>query len=651
MLSFLRRLTNSKVGVIVTFVALIVIALAFAATGVPGLSGSLGGGGLTPTTAVEVGKTKITTDDLKAAIQNAMNGYRQQNPQLTMAEFVQGGGFEGTLERMINTAALAQYGREQGMAVSKKSIDGQIASIPALQGVDGKFDPNLYKQALAQQHITDAGIRQEIAEDTFGQMLTTPTSGATQVPAQLAQPYASLLLEQRTGEFGFIPAKAMPAGPAPTDQELTAFYRHHIDRYTLPERRVIRYAEVTPDAVKAQATPSDAEIAAAYKAQAARFQPTEKRTLQQVIVADQKAAAALAAKVKAGTAIDAAAKAAGLEAQTIDGVTKDALAKQSSADIANAVFAAKQGDVLGPLKAPLGYAVIRVSAVTQVAGQTLAQAHDTLAKEITAQKTNDLLGKLHDKMDDSINGGASFADVVHDQKLTEQQTPAVTAQGIDPTNPASKPDPNLAQVIASGFGAQQGDSPELVPVGQDGSFAVVSLGQVIAAAPQPIAAVKAQVAKDVLADRADQAAHKAAQAVIDAVNKGTDFKQAVAAAKVPVQLQPIHMTRAQLAASQQGAPPPLALMFTTPAKQAKLLEAPNNAGWLVVYTDTITPGDATSKPNVVAATRGDLGHFVGSEYAEQFATAVRQAVGVKRNEAAIARVRSQLTGDGANAQP
>ena len=651
MLSFLRRLTNSKVGVIVTFVALIVISLAFAAGGVTRLGGGPSGD-LKQTTAVKVGKTTITTDDLKAAVQNAMSGYRQQNPQLTMAEFVQGGGFDGTLERMINSAALAQYGRDQGMAVSKKSVDGQIASIPALQGVDGKFDPNLYKQALAQQHITDAGIRQEIAQDTFGQMLTSPTVGATQVPATLAMPYASLLLEQRTGDLGFIPAKAMPAGPAPTDQELASFYQHHIDQYTLPERRVIRYAEVTPAAVKAQATPSEAEIAQAYKAQAARFQPTEKRTLKQVIVADQAAAQKLADAVKGGTPIEAAAKAAGLEAQTIDGVTKDAFTKQSSADVANAVFAAKQGDVVGPLKAPLGYAVIRVDTVTQVPGQTLAQAHDALAAQIAAQKSNDLLGKLHDKMDDAINGGASFDDVVHDQGLTAQQTPPVTAQGIDPTDPASKPDPSLGQVITSGFDAQQGDSPELVPVGQDGSFAVVSLGKVIASAPQPLATVKAQVTKDFLADRAEQAAHKAAQAIVDKVNKGMSIQQAFAAAKLPAPpLQPVHATRAQLAASPQGAPPPLALMFSTPAKQARLLEAPNGAGWLIVYTDTITRGDASSKPDVVKATQSDLGHFIGNEYAQEFAQAVRDKVGVKKNDAAIAQLRQQLLGNGGDAQP
>jgi len=169
---------------------------------------------------------------------------------------------------------------------------------------------------------------------------------------------------------------------------------------------------------------------------------------------------------------------------------------------------------------------------------------------------------------------------------------------------------------------------------------------VIAAAPQPLDKIKDRVAKDFTTDRADQAAHKIATEIVAKVNKGTPIAQAFTEAKLPANqaIQPVHATRAQLAANPQGAPPPLALMFSTPAKQAKLLEAPNNAGWLIVYTDTIDRGDASDKPDVVTATRRDLGQFVGREYAEEFAAAVRKAVGVTRNEAAIAKVRQQLLG-------
>ena len=645
MLSILRRLTQSKIGLFVTLAALVVIALAFAAGGITNFGSSFGGAKSGDTVAT-VGGVTITAEDLKTEVQNEINGYRQQNPQLTTAEFIQGGGFDATVTRLINSLALEKFARSQGMIVSKRAIDGQIASVPAFHGPNGQFDPALYQQLLQQQRLTDAAVRAQLRQGIYGQMLTDPTLGASQVPAKLALPYASLLLEKRSGSIGFVPAREMPAGPAPTDAELNTWYQHHIDRYTVPERRVIRYAIVDPDAVKARATPTEAEIAQAYKAQAARFAPAEKRTIKQVVVADKAAAADLAKKVEGGASLDAAAKAAGLEASTVTDTTKADFAKQSSADLANAVFAAKQGAVIGPVKAPLGWVIARVEKVTQDPGKTLAQAHDTLAQELTQQKTAELLGQLHDTMDDALTGGATFDEVVADQKLAAKQTGPVAASGADPLDPTSRPDPQLAQVVQSGFDAQQGDTPELVPVGQNGAFAIAALGKIIPAAPQPLAKIKDKVAADFTADRANQAAHKLATEIVAKVNKGTPIAQAFTEAKLPASkaVQSVTATRAQLAASPQGAPPPLALMFSTPAKQARVLEAPGGAGWLVVYTDTVQPGDASGKPDVVKAMRHDLGQFVGREYVEQFATAVRQAVGVTRNDAVIAKVRQQLLG-------
>ncbi|MGN6278163.1 MAG: peptidylprolyl isomerase, partial [Sphingomonas sp.] len=342
----------------------------------------------------------------------------------------------------------------------------------------------------------------------------------------------------------------------------------------------------------------------------------------------------------------------GLEASTATDLSKADLTKQTSADLANAVFAAKQGDVIGPVKTGFGYSVARVEKITQDPGKTLAQAHDVLAQEIAQQKTNDLLGQLHDKIDDALTNGSTFDEIVASQKLSAEKSPPVTQAGFDPTDPASRPNPQLAQIVQAGFDAQQGDSPELVQVGQNGSFAVAALGQIVPAAPQPLAKIKDKVAQDFTADRADQAAHKLATEILAKVNKGTSLAQAFTEAKLPAgkAVQSVTATRAQLAANPQGAPPPLALMFSTPAKQAKLLEAPNNAGWLVVYTDTIERGDASQKPNVVKATSTDLGQFVGREYVEQFAAAARKAVGTSRNEAAIAAVRQQLLG-AAGGQP
>jgi hypothetical protein len=115
---------------------------------------------------------------------------------------------------------------------------------------------------------------------------------------------------------------------------------------------------------------SDADIARQYRADAQKYAATEKRTITQVVVLDQAGATALAAKVKAGTPLAAAATAAGLSPSTQPALAKPALAGQTSPALADAVFAGRQGDVVGPVRGGLGFIVARVDKVEQVAGKT-----------------------------------------------------------------------------------------------------------------------------------------------------------------------------------------------------------------------------------------------------------------------------------------
>ncbi|BCA61733.1 peptidylprolyl isomerase [Sphingomonas sp. HMP9] len=646
MLAFFRRLTHSRVGVIITFLVLGVIALAFAAGDVTGLSSMTGGAGITGGDVAKVGKSDVTANQLKTQAQTEMEGFRQQQPTLDMATFVNQGGFDGTLDRIISSMALEQFGRAQGMVVSKRAIDGQIASIPALQGPTGKFDENLYRQVLAQRKLTDAQIRSDIERDTFAQQLTVPSTGATQVASQLALPYASLLLEKRTGTIGFIPAAVVPAGPAPSEADVNTFYQRNIARYTVPERRVVRYAIITPESVKAQAVPTDAEIAKTYQQDSARYAATEKRDVTQVVVADQAGAAAIAAKVKGGTSLADAARGAGLEASTQAGVEKAAYAGTTSAQVAEAVFAAANGTVIGPVRTLLGWTVAKVDKIEKVAARSLDQVRGEIAAALGIRKSAEALSAIHDKIDDSLSNNATFDEVIADQKLQPVTTPALTANGVDP-DAATKPDPALAPLVAAAFQAADGDGPQLVQVGTDGGFAVVALGRVVRSAPRPLAQVRAVVLKDVTADRARQAARRVAGEVLARINKGMPIQQSLAQTKLPMPpARTLTAARAQLAADPRGAPPALVLMFSMAPNTAKTLAAPDDSGWFVIKLDSVQSGNATGNDAAIKAGRGNIARSVGREYVEQFAKAVRADVGVKTNPAALARVRADLLGQG-----
>ncbi|SFN76516.1 peptidylprolyl isomerase [Sphingomonas sp. OK281] len=647
MLAFFRRLTHSKVGVVITFIVLGVIALAFAAGDITGLSSMTGGAGITGGDVAKVGKAEVTVNELKTQAQTQLEGFRQEQPTLDMASFVNQGGLDGTLDRIVSSMALEQFGRAQGMVVSKRAVDGQIASIPSLQGPTGKFDENLYRQVLAQRKLTDAQIRSDIVRDTFAQQLTIPSTGATQVASQVALPYASLLLEKRTGTIGFIPAAVLPAGPAPSDADLNIFYQRNIARYTVPERRIVRYAVITPEQVKAQAVPTDAEIAKTYQQDSARYAATEKRTITQVVVADPAGAAAIASKVKGGTSLADAARAAGLEASTQTKVEKAAYASTASAQVADAAFATANGAVIGPVRTQLGWTVAKVDAVETVAARSLDQVRAEIAAALGIQKATEALSTIHDKIDDSLSKNATFDEVVADQKLKPVTTPALIANGANPDDATSRPDPAIAPLVAAAFQAAEGDGPQLVQLGTDGGFAVVALGRVVRATPRPLAQVRAAVLHDVTADRARQAARKVAADVLARINKGMPIQQSLAQTKLPLPAaRPLTASRAQIAADPRGAPPALALMFSMAPNTAKTLAAPDDSGWFVIKLDSIASGNAAGNPAAIKAARANIGRSVGREYVEQFAKAVRADVGVKTNASAIARVRADLLGQG-----
>jgi peptidyl-prolyl cis-trans isomerase D len=198
---------------------------------------------------------------------------------------------------------------------------------------------------------------------------------------------------------------------------------------------------------------------------------------------------------------------------------------------------------------------------------------------------------------------------------------------------------------------EEGDGPQLVPIGTDGGFAIVALGSVAPAAPRPLAQVRDQVASDFAADRARAAARRIAADIVARAGKGplpAALAATMSAAGVSLPApRRLSLARAQLAANPRGVEPAVALLFSMAPGTAKLLEAPDRSGWQIVKLDGIQRGDARGNPQLVNATRGDLSRSVGTEYAEQFARAARAAVGARIDAAAVAQVRRDLTGQGA----
>jgi peptidyl-prolyl cis-trans isomerase D len=156
------------------------------------------------------------------------------------------------------------------------------------------------------------------------------------------------------------------------------------------------------------------------------------------------------------------------------------------------------------------------------------------------------------------------------------------------------------------------------------------------------------VKADLIVRRASDRARAVAGSILSKINAGTAPAQAFAEAQVKLPpVQPVSAVRRDIARQGQQVPPPLAMLFSLPRGKARLLPAPNGAGWFVVYLDKVVPGDAGKEPAMIDAVRSQFADVVENEYAAQFTKAIRGRADVKRNEDAFTTLKRELSGAGA----
>lgn len=644
MLSLFRRGFMSKIMLVVLVIGLFAIVITGFGTGGMGLGGL---GGLGGTTVASIEGEELSSQRLRDETQRQLDRLRQGQPELDIASFLRQGALDEVLDQLIDLTAAAVFGREQGLGVSRRMVDQQIASIPEFHDVTRQFDESIFRQVLARENLTEMQIREEFATRLMQRQLLGPVALSVHVPDAIAQQYASLLLETRTGIVGAVPSAAMGAGAEPSEAEIAAFYRSNEARYTIPERRVIRYAVFGTENVAAAAQATEAEIQAAYRSNPA-YAAGESRRLSQVVL-DEAAARALAQKVAAGTAFAAAAAQAGRSASDIAlGVnSREAFAAKSSPAVAAAVFGAAEGATVGPVRGPFGWHVVKVEDVIVTPARPLASVRDELAAQIQQRKTANALNDLATRIENAIGEGSTLDEIAAAQKLDVKETAPVTAAGAAPETAGWQAPPELQPMLEGAFALEPGEDPGVETIEENKRYAVVAVTRAIPSAAPPLARIRDRVKADLVVRRASERARSVASAIVARINGGMPPSQAFAQAQVKLPaVETITATRREIARADAQVPPPMAMMFSLPRGKARILAAPDGRGWFVVYLDRIVPGDARKEPGLAQAVRTQFGSIIGEEYAAQFTNAVRAELDIERNDEAVKALRSEMLGPG-----
>lgn len=642
MISFFRSFFQSKVGLAISFLFLALIAVAFAASDV---TGGATFGGVSSENVAEIDGEAIGTAEFSSTVTNAFNQFRQENPALDMVAFDQQGGIDGILEQMIRSYAASAFGESIGLGASKRLVDSEIAGIQAFKGADGRFDETLFRNALAQQGLTEARVRADIQRGLMNDQLLVPATFGAKMSTQMALPYAGLVLEGREGKIAFVPSAAFAPKAEPTDAQLQAYFTRNATRYRVPERRTLRFATFVADRFRDQVKVSGAEIAALYKERSAEFAAAEKRDLEQLIVPTEAAAKAIAAKINGGASMAAAAKEAGLEPVDLGLQSKADLTRTASSAVANAVFAGAAGKVATPARSALGWHIVRIDSIAAIPGRSLAQVRATLENEIAQEKLRQTVSDFTANLEDRIADGASLADIAKDEGLTLEVSPELLANGQAPSRPDFAPIGAYQAMLPLAFSVEEDAGPQLVEVQQAKEFAIFEVQDIKRSAPPPLASIRDQVARDWALAQGLSAAKTLADGIAKSSRTSADLAKAVSSAKVPLPgIEDIATNRQTIMQQEGRVPPPVALLFSMAEGTTKVLEGPNRTGWFIVHLAKINRGDASKVPELLQVTRTQLGQVVADEYGQQLMAAMKVETNVKRNPAAIKRVKDQLTG-------
>ncbi len=639
MISIFRRIIGSKwgAGIGITFLAL--VAFAFAAGDITSNSSFDSLSGITGGTSTKIGNERLLDSDVQARVQRVFEQQRRENPAMQIAQFIELGAVPQIYDQLIAGIALSEFAHRQGVHLSKRMVDAQIAQIPAFQDATGKFNQNVFRQLLSQQRLSEKELRADIEQELTGRLIVGPAGLNTRLTDSLVLPYASLLLEAREGRIAAIPSAAFLSTTKPTDAQLADFYKKNADRYTVPEQRRLRYAVVDAERFAAAATPTDSDISKYYAANKDKYGARETRTIEQLILPTQAAAKAAAS---AGS-LAAAAKKDGLSVSTSSQISKADFAKLTSAEAANAAFAAPQGQITGPVKVALGWAVLQVSGVQKIAEKPLASVKAEIVTTLKAEKSKALLADFTSKVEDEIANGATFDEAVKDNGLTVETTPLLLSTGQSVEKPDYAASNDVQPLLKSAFDMDADDDAQFAPITPQQRYALVDVTDIVAAAPPPLEKVKAVVIQQYALNQGAVKAKALGEKLKAAIDKGTPFDKALASAGVTLPpAQKVGGRRADLLRGDRRPPAEISILFAMASGTVKLLPIPDDRGYFLVALDKIQQGDAAKVPGLVNQVRGDLTNVVANEYGEQFERAIERSLGVKRNAASITHVTQEL---------
>jgi peptidyl-prolyl cis-trans isomerase D len=334
-----------------------------------------------------------------------------------------------TTQRALNAEMQNRY-----VQVGENDAIAVIKSAPAFQK-DGRFEPQLYENFLAARGKSDQQFVYELRGDLAREMLINGVKQTVILPKTTLETLNKILREERVVRTMAFSPDAYLKDVKVTEEDVKAFYDKNAKDFTAPESLNIEYVVLSADTLKLKKKPNEDELLAFYEQNKTRYGQPETRRASHILItpdADEKDAAKAdaAAKAKAESIFaevkahpdefaDYAKKESADTGSAEQGGDVDYFGKgQMVPAFENAVFQAKKGDIVGPVKSEYGYHIIKVTDVVPSGVKPFAEVKPEIVAQWEARARQEAFAESAD----------NFANMVYEQSDSLQ--PAAEAFGL-----------------------------------------------------------------------------------------------------------------------------------------------------------------------------------------------------------------------------
>jgi len=408
-------------------------------------------------TVAKVGHSEISIEQFRIRYNEEMQQLGRQMGRPLSPDQAQAIGLEQqVLGQMVAAAALDERARQLRLGISNDEVAKQITADPAFRGFNGQFDMSTYLQRLREVGYTQQRFEFEQRLTTLRRQIAAAIGSALVAPKVPAEALSRFRDEERSIEYIALDGSKVGDVPAPTPEQLAAYFDEHKVAFRAPEYRKILLITASQPEIASTIEVSDEEAQRVYQDRVKLYQTSERRHVMQISFASADDAKHASERVAAGLAFDDLAKEPEIADRLVD------LGTVTKADIidpavANAAFDLADGAVSGPVTGRFGTVILRVVNIEPASTKSFAEVESELKRDIASDRAKAEVNEIRDKIDEELGGGASIEEIGKKLNLKVRTIEAVDRSGRTPAGEPVADLPAGVDLINSAFNTEVGN--------------------------------------------------------------------------------------------------------------------------------------------------------------------------------------------------